>query len=160
MLRWHGLYSVNNPPIQGWFCINLYNGQTKYFQNNTDGQSSIPTMGQIFNYESPNQGGGFSYLWRTSGVTVPTGTTSSLTWQMLDGYTGNAILKIANVSNSGTQFRDSIGRICYLNFANLELPQHPTTTCRFGTQPKRSGGNSNTESHRPLRSITVLLIFH
>ena len=120
-----GYYSVNNPPIQGWYCINLYNGQTIYFNNNTDGQSAIPTMGQVFNYESPNQGGGFSYLWRTSGVTVPAGSTSSLTWQMLDGYTGNAILKIANVSTSGTEFRDSIGSICYLNFANLGTATAP-----------------------------------
>ncbi len=120
-----GYYSVNNPPIQGWFCINLYNGQTIYFNNNTDGQSAIPTMGQILNYESPNQGGGFSYLWRTSGVTVPAGSSSSLTWQMLDGYTGNAILKIANVSNSGTEFRDTVGSICYLNFVNLGTATAP-----------------------------------
>jgi hypothetical protein len=120
-----GYYSVNNPPRQGWYCINLYNGQTIYFENNTDGQSTIPTMGQIFNYESPNQGGGFSYLWRTSGVTVPAGNTSSLTWEMLDGFTGKAILKIANVSTAGTEFRDSTGGICYLNFVNLGTANAP-----------------------------------
>ena len=106
-------------------------------------------MGQVFNYESPNQGGGFSYLWRTTGVTVPTGDTSSGTWQMLDGYTGNAICKIANVTQplivngkpvmtmsffgpmpastgaTGTEFRDSIGSICYLNFVNLGTDNAP-----------------------------------
>ena len=120
-----GYYSVNNPPIQGWYCIDLYTGQTKYFQNNTDGQSAMPSMGEIFNYESPNQGGGFSYLWRTSGVTVPAGSTSTTTWQMLDGYTGNAILKIANVSATGTQFRDTWGGVCYLNFVNKGTTESP-----------------------------------
>ncbi len=89
------------------------------------GNPTIPIYGQIFNYASPNQGGGFSYLWRTTGVTVPAGSISSLTWQMLDGYTGNAILKIANVSTAGTEFRDDVGSICYLNFANLGNATNP-----------------------------------
>ncbi|MCW4028910.1 MAG: hypothetical protein NWE92_04605 [Candidatus Bathyarchaeota archaeon] len=144
-----GYYAVNNPPRQGWFCINLYNGQTIYFENNTNGQYTIPAMGQILNYESPNQGGGFSYLWRTSGVTVPAGSTSTSTYEMLDGYTGKAILKIANVTQpllrngqpvyvysffgpsvlstgaTGTQFADTWGGICYLNFANLGTDAAP-----------------------------------
>ena len=121
-----GYYSVNNPPDQGWYCINLYTGQTEYFQNNTDGQSAMPSMGEILNLETPNQGGGFSYLWRTSGVTVPAGSTSTTTWQMLDGYTGNAILKIANVSTAGTEFRDTWGGICYLNFVNKGTTENPS----------------------------------
>jgi hypothetical protein len=123
-----GYYYVANPPRQGWYCINLYTGETIYFENNTDGQSAIPTMGQIFSFETPNQGGGFSYLWRTSGVTPPAGYTSApgtSTWEMLDGFSGKAILKIANVSTSGTQFRDSIGSICYLNFVNLGTADAP-----------------------------------
>jgi hypothetical protein len=121
-----GYYSVNNPPRQGWYCINLYTGETKYFENNTDGQSAMPAMGQIFNYQSPNQAGGFSYLWRTSGVIVPAGSTSTTTWEMLDGYTGKAILKIANVSATGTQFRDTWGGICYLNFVNKGTSANPS----------------------------------
>jgi hypothetical protein len=120
-----GYYAVNNPPRQGWFCIDLYTGQTIYYENNTDSQSAMPTMGQIYNFESPNQGGGFSYLWRTSGVTMPTGNTSTSTWQMLDGYTGKAILKIANVSATGTEFRDTWGGICYLNFVNKGTTENP-----------------------------------
>jgi hypothetical protein len=125
-------YSVNNPPRQGWYCINLYNGQTEYFQNNTNGQSAMPSMGQIFNYESPNQGGGFSYLWNTQAGTpqqieIFPGffITSYNTWEMLDGFTGNPICSIANVSTAGTEFRDDIGSICYLNFVNLGTPAAP-----------------------------------
>ncbi len=141
-----GYYSVNNPPRQGWYCVNLYNGETKYFENNTNGQYAIPTMGQMLNYDTPNQHGGFSYLWRTSGVTLPSGSTSgtgTTTWEMLDGFTGNAILKIANVSTSGTQFRDPIGSICYLNFVNLGTANAPNyymqiwnTTQAIWWQPK------------------------
>jgi hypothetical protein len=120
-----GYYSVNNPPRQGWFCINLYTGETKYFENNTDGTLSMPAYGQIFNFETGNQGGGFSYLWRTSGVTVPAGSTSTTTWEMLDGYTGKAILKIANVSATGTEFRDTWGGMCYLNFVNKGTANNP-----------------------------------
>ena len=120
-----GYYSVNNPPRQGWFCINLYTGETKYFENNTDGTLSMPAYGQIYNFESGNQGGGFSYLWRTSGVTVPTGNISTTTWEMLDGYTGKAILKIANVSATGTEFRDTWGGMCYLNFVNKGTATNP-----------------------------------
>jgi hypothetical protein len=121
-------YSASNPPYQGWYCINLYNGQTEYFQNNTNGQLTAPAMAQIFNYESPNQGGGLSYLWRTSGVPLPAGDTTlpgTQVWQMLDGYTGNPICKIANVSTAGTEFRDDIGSICYLNIVNLGPPTAP-----------------------------------
>ncbi len=135
-----GYYAVDNSPVQGWFCINLYNGQTEYFQNNTDGTHTLPAMGQILNYESPNQGGGFSYLWQTSGVTLPTGYTTAAgtsIWAMTDASTNNAngnannvgegtiICKIANVSATGTGFRDDIGSICYLNFVNLGNTTNP-----------------------------------
>ena len=176
-----GYYSVNNPPRQGWYCINLYNGQTVYFQNDTDGQSDTPTMGQVFNYESPNQGGGFSYLWRTTGVTVPTGDTSSGTWQMLDGYTGNAICKIANVTQplivngkpvmtmsffgpmpastgaTGTEFRDSIGSICYLNFVNLGTDNAPNYYMQIWNTTQAIWWQPSYGVSRPLRYLTVLL---
>jgi hypothetical protein len=125
VLEGKGYYPVMNPPDQGWYCIDMYTGETIYFQNNTDGQSAIPTLGQVLDYSSPNQFGGFPYLWRTSGVTVPSGSTSTTTWEMLNGFSGNAICKIANVSASGTQFRDAIGSICYVNFVNLGTTASP-----------------------------------
>ncbi|MCW3996832.1 MAG: PQQ-binding-like beta-propeller repeat protein [Candidatus Bathyarchaeota archaeon] len=121
-------YQVQNPPRYGWFCIDLYNGETIYYENNTLGDAAIPSLAQILNYDSPNQHGGFSYLWRTSGVTLPSGTTTAsglATWEMLDGFTGKSICKIANVSTSGTQFRDSIGSICYINIVNLGTTAAP-----------------------------------
>jgi outer membrane protein assembly factor BamB len=139
ILEGKAYYPVQNPPDQGWYCIDLYTGDTVYFNNNTDGSSAIPTLGQVLDYTSPNQFGGFPYLWRTSGVTLPSGYTSASgtqTWEMLDGFSGNAICKIANVSTGGgggffffggggTQFRDAIGSICYINFNNLGTTANP-----------------------------------
>jgi outer membrane protein assembly factor BamB len=121
-------YSVQSPPRYGWYCINLYTGDTIYYQNNTNGDTAIPSLAQVLNYASPNQDGGFSYLWRTSGVTLPAGSTTASglsTWEMLDSFTGNSICKIANVSTTGTQFRDSIGSICAVNFANVGTSANP-----------------------------------
>jgi len=122
VLEGKAYYADMNPPYFGWYCIDLYTGQTIYYENNTYGNAAMPTMGQILDYNSPNQDGGFAYLWRTSGVTLAAGNTTApglSTWEMLDAFSGNSICKIANVSTAGTQFRDSIGSICYLSLVNL-----------------------------------------
>jgi hypothetical protein len=115
-------YSIRYPPWYGWYCIDLYSGETLYYENNTLGNVGMPSFGEVLNYNSPNQHGGFSYLWRTSGVTLPANSTSASgtsIWEMLNSFTGNSICKIANVSTSGTQFTDTIGGICYVSFVNL-----------------------------------------
>ena len=108
-------------PNWGWYCVDMYTGQTIYFQNNTDGQSAMPTFGQVYDYNSPNQHGMFSYLYRTSGVVLPAGYTTASglsTWQMLDAYSGNPTCKIANVSSAGTAATDSIGDILRYSLAS------------------------------------------
>jgi outer membrane protein assembly factor BamB len=128
VLEGKAYYPVQAPPRYGWYCIDLYTGEKIYYENNTDGTLAMPEFGQVLNIENPNQFGGFPYLWRTSGVTLPEDyiTPRGLrTWEMLDGFSGNAICKIANVSASGTMFRDSIGSICYLNFVNLGTSSNP-----------------------------------
>jgi hypothetical protein len=126
VLEGKAYYSVSQPPNQGWYCIDLYTGQTLFFRNNTDGTDPIPAFGQIFNYASPNQYGGFPYLWQTTGQTVPAGSTSTTTWQMLDAYSAKPICKVANVSATGTQFIDSRGSICYLSFVNKGTTANPS----------------------------------
>jgi len=111
-------YSVEQPPRGGWYCIDLYTGETLYYENNTDGTRDMPEFGQVLNIENPNQFGGFPYLWRTSGL-------GSNTWEMLDGFSGRSICKIANVSSRGRQFIDSIGSICFMNFVNLGTTTAP-----------------------------------
>ena len=118
VLEGRAYYSVQKPPRYGWYCIDLYTGETIYYENNTAGNAAMPAYGQVLNIMNPNQFGGFPYLWRTTGV-------GSNTWEMLDGFTGNAICRIANVSTRGTQFHDEIGSICYVNFVNLGTSTNP-----------------------------------
>ncbi|MCW4044132.1 MAG: PQQ-binding-like beta-propeller repeat protein [Candidatus Bathyarchaeota archaeon] len=108
----------------GWWVLDLYTGETLSFQNT----STIPAFGQIYNYESPNQHGGFPYLWRTSGVTLPSGYTSASgtqTWEMLDGFTLETVTKIANVSATGTNVYGKDGSILYYNIVNLGTTASP-----------------------------------
>jgi outer membrane protein assembly factor BamB len=97
----------------GWWVIDLYSGKTMAQYNDT----VMPSFASIYNYDSPNQHGGFSYLWRTSGVTLPAGsnTASGSAWECLDGYTFDTITKIANVSTGGMQVYGHDGSILYYN---------------------------------------------
>ena len=107
---------------QGYFCVDLYTGETLYYVDD-----NMPSYGQIYNYESGNQHGGYVYLWRTSSVDLPdrievprarlidgqvvrygsarTYDTEDVrlgtVWEMLDGHTGNTVCYIANVSSGG-----------------------------------------------------------
>ena len=119
------IYNVKDPPRYGWYAIDLYTGETEYFHNTTapitrlagfDDSGEFRTgqidFGQIFDYESPNQHGGLPYLWSTVGP-------NANTWMLFDGYTGNWICNIANVSATGTLFQDKIGSIFYANIVNV-----------------------------------------
>jgi hypothetical protein len=96
-------YNVYSLPKEGWYCVDLYTGETEYFHNTTgpvtgvggtfdfSGELGVGRLafGQIYNYESPNQHGGMPYLWSTSG---PNGT-----WMMFDAFSGNYICSINNI---------------------------------------------------------------
>ena len=103
-------YNVQSLPREGWICLDLYTGQTLYFHNTTGpvtgvsdgGSGSIAgealSMGQIYNYESPNQHGGIPYLWSTGPAPSPFGPPGPpATWKMFDAFTGNYMLSISNV---------------------------------------------------------------
>jgi hypothetical protein len=70
-------------------CVDMATGKTLF---------TIPnmtlSMGQIYNYVSPNQAGTFAYLWEQRGST----------WRMFDAWTGNYILTLANVPTGLTIF--------------------------------------------------------
>jgi outer membrane protein assembly factor BamB len=48
---------------QGWEVIDLYTGETLF----KDYDATRPNRGSVYLYESPNQHGGFAYLWETGG---------------------------------------------------------------------------------------------
>ncbi|MCW3996831.1 MAG: PQQ-binding-like beta-propeller repeat protein [Candidatus Bathyarchaeota archaeon] len=46
---------------KGWEIVDLYTGELL----SRDYNASLPSFGQVYNYESPNQHGGFTYLYRS-----------------------------------------------------------------------------------------------
>jgi outer membrane protein assembly factor BamB len=114
-------YNTQSLPREGWYCLDLYTGETEYFYNTTGPVTGVSdsssgsisqqslAFGQILNYEAPNQHGGIPYLWSTSG---PGGT-----WMMYDAYTGNYICSIANVSAGGTAVNGKDGSILRYSLA-------------------------------------------
>ena len=129
---------------QGWESFDLYTGE----KLTLDVNATRPSFGQVYNYESPNQHGGFAYLWRTSNVILPeivqipnaiqfanlsvvrqtavqtvnrtaTPITTGTLWEMLDGFTGQTITYIANVSSGGTAVYGKDGSILRYNLYNL-----------------------------------------
>jgi hypothetical protein len=128
IMNGHLYYNVYAPPRFGWYCVDLYTGETNYFHNTTGEFTEMrmlgtyPTgiegerlaFGQTLYYANPNMFGGFGYLWSTGspsqGMHGGIGNPSD-TWMMFDEDTGNYICTIANVSTSGTFAMDEWGGI-------------------------------------------------
>ena len=134
---------------QGWETLDLYTGELLRLDYNL----TAPSFGQVYNYESPNQHGGFSYLWRSSGVVLPetikvaqaklmpdlsvvrtgppqtvssSGVRTGTLWEMLDGLTGQTICYIANVTSGGTAVYGKDGSILRYNIVDLAPRGSPT----------------------------------
>jgi hypothetical protein len=103
-------YNVQSLPRMGWYCLDLYTGETLYFHNTTgsimgvSGSSSgsiageALSFGQIYDYSSPNQHGGMSYLWSIPPVSFgPPDPNAQKNWMMFDAYSGKYICSIKNV---------------------------------------------------------------
>ena len=117
--------TVSTPPRIGQRVIDLYTGEDVFFQNTTgpidrsgpgfSHSGNFPfnafTLGQVLHMDTPNQHGAFPYLWATN-----TGTANK--WDLYDAYSNQWICSIANVSASGTQYRDGYGGICYANIVS------------------------------------------
>ena len=78
----------------GLVCLDLATGKQIWFQNGT-----TITLGQVLEFDSPNQHGAFPYLWSTGA-----------TYRMYDPLTGTEILQIVNATN---------GRIAYDAAGNM-----------------------------------------
>jgi hypothetical protein len=132
-------YNVNTYPKEGWYALNLYTGEVEFFHNTTgtvsgtgggfDSAGSIAgdslAFGQVYNYYSPNQEGGFPYLWSTTYYNATTGAIQPNTWSMFDGYTGNYICSINNVPSGGTAVYGNDGSILRYYIVNLGTPSNP-----------------------------------
>jgi len=108
-------YNVQSYPREGWYCLDLYTGETLYFRNTTGPVTGVGggfasagaitggalAFGQIYNYESPNQHGGFPYLWSKPAGSI-FGPAAAGDWMMYDAYSGNYICSISNVPSWAT----------------------------------------------------------
>ena len=124
-------YNVLAPPRIGWYMVDLRTGEELYYHNTTgpislitggfgfDFSGDIDTgalsFGQIYNYDSPNQHGGFPYLWSVDGP-------EPNTWMMFDGFTGKYICSIGNVSSGGTAVYGKDGSILRYSIAGTPNP--------------------------------------
>jgi hypothetical protein len=135
-------YSVQTPPRYGYYCADLRTGETVYFYNTTGPivsqgypganpsgtiNQQLLSFGQVYNYMSPNQEGGFPYLWSTNGPND--------TWMMYDAYTGNYICSIKNIPVGpmawgraqpwGTTVYGKDGSILRYNIVNIGTSSSP-----------------------------------
>ena len=62
-IHWTPRYTTHGS--KGYEIIDLYSGETLFL----DWNATCPSMGQIYEYESPNQHGTFEYLWKTGAST-------------------------------------------------------------------------------------------
>jgi hypothetical protein len=134
-------------PREGYYCVDLYTGETIYYRNNTGAVSGTGTgqtstggiyngqiaFGQVLVYDSPNQHGTLSYYWVTT-----TGKTN--VWDMYDDFTASYICSIANVTwtvtaadsrsvtegATGTSAVGTDGSILRYNIVNLGTTTSPS----------------------------------
>jgi len=135
---------ITHAGTDGYAMVDLYTGEELFFDYEAQ---NTPSRGQVYDYESPNQHGGFAYVWRTSGVTLPDRVRIAYTrqlpdlsmerirssrtvdsadlsrtgtlWEMVDAVTDQTICYVANVSTSGTGVYSEKGDIVYYNVRNL-----------------------------------------
>ena len=116
----------------GWAAVDLRTGKTLW----TNTISDALAMGQVYNYQSPNQYGGLAYLW-----TGPTGFFSfDTTWKMYDAMTGNYILSIVNGSTMyRTQADDGSIIGYYVNFTDGNLYCWNSSACILNYEQLTAG---------------------
>jgi hypothetical protein len=137
-------YNAVNPQAgDGWYCVDLYSGETLYFHNTTGpvtgaGGGMFESYGgisgealsfaQIYDPELGNQMGGYSYIWSKDGP-------EPNTWMMFDAFTGTYICSINNVPVGfswgpfsfpwGTEVYGKDGSILLYNVVNTGTPTEP-----------------------------------
>jgi hypothetical protein len=145
--------AITNPT--GWAAVNLKTGQTLWIKNMTVGSTLGPILrcGQTLYYISPNQYGGFTYLWSTGNpfgtptltgniLTVPAKLQTTLnpgtyapvttaltgtTYSMWDAVSGEYILSIVNCT-ALTLAEDERGNLIgyYVNSSTANAYNKPT----------------------------------
>jgi outer membrane protein assembly factor BamB len=109
-------YNKADPPLYGFYAVDLRTGKTIYYSNGTSGLTlGIGTFGntpaypmincgQIYDYVSPNQFGGIPYLWY---LRAPN-------YYMYDANTGNWILTVNNAMTGTPVYGDDGSILVYV----------------------------------------------
>lgn len=130
-------YNAPTNPREGFYAVDLRTGQELWWRNSTQPvyqpMGGLVTgwaypgisLGQVYNYLSPNMEGGFPYLWFT-------GTT---TWDMYDANTGNRILQIANATTGGITVEGPNGELLNYVIGNNWIAMWNSSLC-IGTFAK------------------------
>ncbi len=84
---YYNLPNGNGGTGGGANAVDIRTGQVLWWQNIT------LSVGQVFDYESPNQHGAYAYLWQTGA-----------TYRMYDPFSGNLLLTLANASTGRITF--------------------------------------------------------
>ncbi len=103
----------------GFNVVDLNTGELLGYFNDT-----MPSYGQLYKYESPNQHGIYPLLWR-AGPSL--GTANGSVLEMLDGYSLplRHICYIANASASGTNVVGNNGDLLWYNLVNKGTNANP-----------------------------------
>lgn len=118
-------YNVPSAPREGFYAVDLRSGETLWWQNSSGlpfDVGSVPgllpaygfagiTIGQVYNYMSPNQIGGVPYLWYLQNFQVREVVPGSNNWYMYDAVTGNLILTLANTTAGGVTVEGPNGEL-------------------------------------------------
>ncbi|MCW4019020.1 MAG: PQQ-binding-like beta-propeller repeat protein [Candidatus Bathyarchaeota archaeon] len=139
----NGVLYYNAPiaPYEGYYAVNLKTGETLWYSNATSigtGRPQAITLGQIYNYQSPNQEGGTPYLWNTVGST----------WIMYDANTGNQILEINDVKG-GTTATGPNGELLVYVIGNGWIGMWNSSLCIMASTPYSLAANINEWTWRP-----------
>jgi outer membrane protein assembly factor BamB len=124
----------------GTVCIDLRTGQQVWWANNT-----IISLGQEFDYQSPNQFGTIPYLWQTGA-----------TYNCYDPWTGQWLFSLGNASTGTATYGPNGELLVYiLNGANNWLAMwNSTKAIMYYQQPGILAGG-NVWQWRPLMQRTM-----
>ncbi|XES78517.1 MAG: hypothetical protein ACBZ72_06490 [Candidatus Bathyarchaeia archaeon] len=111
-------YNDANSPRYGFYCVDLRTGEELWYENDTSVDSmhqnifnvrwyNAITMGQVYSYESPNQHGGFAYLWEMTGP-------PQNMYYMYDAFSGELILSMTNASTGTSVFTPNGDLLIYM----------------------------------------------
>ena len=117
-------YNVPSPPREGFYAVDLRTGETLWWQNSTGQPFNVGanpivptygfagiTMGQVYNYMSPNQIGGIPYLWYMPSFQISSVISGGTPFYMYDAVRGNLILTLLNATTGGTTVEGPNGEL-------------------------------------------------